>query len=142
MTAQDIKNFVNPLVKIIKEWPPFIEDIIAAGLKPASTTVFPYGLTIYNPSGLDIPDDIMIHEAVHIAQQGENPADWWKRYIFDKNFRLSQEIEANREQYKFICKIFKDRNQRVRALDKIAKNMSGEIYGNMISYLEALKAIK
>ena len=129
-------------IKIIKEFPPFIENIIAAGLKPERTTIFPFGNVIYNPSGKDIPDDIMIHEAVHIKQQGENPADWWERYLKDKGFRLSQELEANREQYKFICKIFKDRNARTRALIKIAANMAGEVYGKMINITEAMNLIK
>ena len=129
-------------IKIIKAQPPFLLQIVSAVMKPEPTTIFPYGNIIYNPSGLPIPQDIMIHEAVHIAQQGENPAYWWQRYIFDKNFRLSQEIEANREQYKFICKIFKDRNARVRILLKIATNMASEVYGKMISITQAMNLIK
>ena len=134
MTPEDIK--------IIKEFPPFIENIIAAGLRPEKTTIFPFGNVIYNPSGKDVPDDIMIHEAVHIAQQGENPADWWERYLKDKGFRLSQELEANREQYKFVCKVLKDRNERNRALIKIAKNMAGDVYNLDLSVNKLMEEIK
>ena len=129
-------------IKIVKEQPPFLLQIVAAGMTPEPTTIYPYGSIIYNPSGLAIPPDILVHELKHIAQQGENPKDWWQRYLRDKDFRLSQELEANREQYKFICKIFKDRNARARALLKIANNLSGAVYGNLISSREAMELIK
>ena len=129
-------------LKIIKEQPPFLLQIQLAGMKPERTTIYPFGTTIYNPSGELIPEDIMIHEAVHVAQQGKNPKSWWNKYILDKDFRLSQELEANREQYKFICKITKDREKRNKALVAMAKNMSGEVYNVNISFQEAYQKIK
>src|SRR3990167_1931247 len=120
-------------IKFINEFPPFFQDIIKAGMKPEPTTIYPFSNVIYNPSGLDIPQDVMIHEAVHIRQQGENPADWWQKYITDKDFRLNQELEANQEQYKFVCKVFKDRNKQARTLLAIARNMSGEVYNLNVS---------
>ena len=129
-------------IKIINENPPFLLKLITAGMNPQRDTIFPYNPVIYNPSGLDIPADIMIHEAVHIKQQGKNPQAWWDRYILDKGFRLQQELEANQEQYKFICKIKKDRNERARALVAIARNMAGAVYGNMITTNKAIEEIK
>ena len=130
------------MIEIIKEKPPFLLQLQMAGLKPKEDTIFPFSLKIYNPSGKPIPQDIMIHEAIHIRQQGKNPKEWWDRYILDKNFRLGQELLANREQYKFICKLTKDREKRNKALVAMAKNMSGEVYGKIISYQEAFEKIK
>ncbi len=131
-----------PEITIIKEQPPFLLQIQLAGMKPERTTIFPFGLKIYNPSGELIPQDVMIHEAIHIRQQGKNPKEWWNRYILDKSFRLSQELEANREQYKFICKLTKDREKRNKALIAMARNVSGEVYGKLISFSRAYKEIK
>ncbi len=111
-------------------------------MKPQFDTLFPWAPDIYNPSGLDIPPDIFVHELKHIVQQGKNPKEWWDKYILDKNFRLEQELEANREQYKFICKLTKDREQRNKALIAMAKNVSGEIYNVSISFQEAYQKIK
>ncbi len=129
-------------IKIIEENPPFLKAILNAGLKPEKTTIFPFGFLIYNPSGLPIPDDIMVHETVHMARQGRDPKNWWVKYLKDKEFRLNEELEANRKQYKFICKIKKDRNERARALVAIARNMAGAVYGNMITTNKAIEEIK
>lgn len=126
---------------IINEQPPFLLQIELAGMKPKEDTIYPFGMTIYNPSGKPIPEDILIHEAVHIGQQGKDPQKWWDRYILDKDFRLSQELEANKEQYKYICKLTKDREKRNQALIAMAKNVSGEVYGGIINFYEAYQKI-
>jgi len=134
---------MNPEDIIIrKEQPPFLIQIVSAGMKPELTTIFPFSNIIYNPSGLPIPQDIMIHEVKHIAQQGNNPEAWWKRYITDKQFRFDQELEANQEQYKFVCKVLKDRNQRTRALLTISRNMSGEVYNLNVSINKIMEMIR
>ena len=127
---------------ILNEQPPNLLQIQMAGMRPQFDTLFPWSPDFYNPSGVDIPADIMIHEAVHIRQQGKNPQAWWDKYILDKGFRLEQELEANKWQYKFICKIKKDRNERARALVAIARNMAGAVYGNMITTNKAIEEIK
>ena len=129
-------------IKIIEENPPFLKAILNAGLKPEKTTIFPFGFLIYNPSGLPIPDDIMVHETVHMARQGRDPKNWWVKYLKDKEFRLNEELEANRKQYKFICKLTKDREQRSKALMAMAKNISGEVYGKIVSFSKAYEMIK
>ena len=129
-------------IKIIREQPSNLLQIQMAGMNPRFDTLFPWSPVIYNPSGEPIPQDIMIHEVKHLAQQGKDPKGWWGRYILDKNFRLSQELEANREQYKFICKLTKDREQRNKALVAMAKNVSGEVYNVDISFQEAYQRIK
>ena len=129
-------------IKVIKEQSPFLFRIVSAGMHPQPDTLFPCSPVIYNPSGLPIPQDIMIHEVVHIAQQGNNPTGWWQKYITDKRFRFTQELEANQVQYKFVCKVLKDKNQQARSLLAIAKNMAGEVYNLNISVNKIMEMVK
>lgn len=105
-------------------------------------TVFAYGDTIFNPGNNIISEDVIIHENIHSKQQKDNPDSWWKLYLSDQSFRLSQEIEAYREQYKFYCSLYKDKNIRFRFLHIIAADLSGPLYGRLISYTEAIKRIR
>ena len=89
-------------IKIVKEQPPFLLKIVSAGMRPQFDTIFPWSPNIFNPSGLDIPPDIFIHEVVHIRQQGNNPEAWWQRYLNDSGFRFEQELEAFAGQYNFV----------------------------------------
>lgn len=107
--------------------------------------VFTYGDTLYNPEAIQIPRDLMIHEETHAKQQEYNETVakiWWMKYIEDPEFRLSQELEAYRAQYKYICSIIKDRNARDRNLRTIAKILASPMYGSIISESEALKKLR
>ena len=108
-------------------------------------TVWTVGEVIYNPDSIRITEDLFIHESTHGEQQKHNETVakiWWMRYLEDKDFRLSQEIEAYGNQYKFICRIVKDKNSRYKNLHQLAKFLSSGMYGNLISQSEAEKAIK
>ena len=130
-------------MKILNQNPPNIDLILAAGLKPSKDTVFCYGDTIYNPSGKKLSPDIEHHESIHARQQKDIGIDeWWRRYLSDKDFRLSQEIEAYGEQYKFAQKYVKDTKLLRWALENMAYALSGEEYGNLISYGEAESKIR
>ena len=63
-------------------------------------------------------------------------------YFTNENFRLTQEIEAYQEQYRSVCLNVKDRNDRARSLFLMAQAISGDNYGRMIAYSDALKLIK
>lgn len=139
-------------MEIIKEYPPNYA-LICMTLKPDKQAIFAYGNKIYNPSGREVTPDIEHHEEVHMRQQGDNPDAWYARYVSDPDFRLSQELEAYGEQYLFA----KDHIERAAAQadaegkvlaagrtqllewarDKMAEALSGESYGNLISYGEA-----
>lgn len=88
----------------------------------------------------DISDDLIVHENTHIKQQ-ENQPDWWDKYIEDKNFRLSQEIEAYKAQYEYVKGNY-PRWARRKVLKAIATDLSSYIYGNIISYEDAVKVIQ
>lgn len=130
-------------MKIVNEKPPFLDKIISAGMNPnLDRTVFTYGDTIYNPSGKEIPEYLLVHEEVHSKQQGNKPKEWWEQYIKDQKFRLQQETEAYAAQLAFMCSEQRDRNQRARVLHEIAVTLSGPTYGKSIDYQLASKTVK
>ena len=105
--------------------------------------MFAYGHLLYTMFDGPIEDHLMAHEETHERQQvayGGVEA-WWNRYIKDPVFRLEQEIEAYREQYRFIKKTIKDRNAVARFLHSVAIDLAGPMYGNITSYAEASTAI-
>lgn len=128
-------------MKILEENPPNI-DIIKRHFPIYPQVVYTYGDTLYNPSKAFISDHLMIHEEVHAKQQGNDPDDWWNKYIKDRSFRLDQELEAYRTQYQFICKHIKDRNKRMPFLWGIANTLSSPLYGNLVNKQKAIKLIQ
>ncbi len=58
-----------------------------------------YGDSVHCKFDISQVADLLVHERVHIRQQTEMGKDiWWERYFTDKEFRLSQEIEAYKAQ--------------------------------------------
>ncbi len=105
------------------------------------------GLIIANKTGIhckfELPPEKIAHEATHLRQQENVDIDeWWNRYILDKDFRLEMEIEACREEVNYIQAAYRDRNRRARMIHQVAVSLSSKMYGNMISYAEAKKAIE
>lgn len=90
-------------MKIEKAYPPNIHEI-RQHLNPDPDALFPWGDTIFNPSGLNIPEDVLYHENIHFEQQKQfGSVDmWWTKYIYDKDFREKQELEAYAKQYLFL----------------------------------------
>lgn len=53
------------------------------------------------------------HESTHILQQDKvGWQEWWNQYFLDPVFRLEQELEAHRTEYKSYCVHNLDRNAR------------------------------
>ena len=129
-------------MKILKENPPNLEEILDSGMRPHQFVVYTYGDTLYNPSGVDIPDHLMCHEETHTVQQGADPEAWWKRYMFDPLFRVAQEAEAYARQYDFICHSVRDRNQRNRILIDLSRSLASPIYGHVLTPSASYTLIK
>lgn len=86
-----------------------------------------------------LTEDLAVHENVHLRQQQEvGLIEWIYDFLYNPEKRLEYEIEAYREQLKSI----KDRNHRTRVYFESARNLSSSLYGNIISYQDALKALK
>jgi len=132
-------------MQVIKDFPPNYKMVISVfpAVKEMHGTVFTYGDIIYYPyMKRAIPDHLIVHEKTHSRQQGNNPAEWWDKYLADTNFRLDQELEAYQKQYAYY--VAKNHNLKDRAwfLEAIAGDLSGAMYGNLITKLDAMELIK
>jgi len=128
-------------MRIIKDYPPNIEKIrVVFKLRP--TLVFTYGYKIYNPSGGFIDKPLLKHEETHTLQQAAGIEEWWDKYLQDPEFRLSQELEAYRNQYREAKKYIFNKNKLFNFLKLIALDFSSEMYGNIIDFSSAMKVIK
>jgi hypothetical protein len=130
-------------MKVSNTYPPNYDSILAVfpNLK-AHKPIFCYGDTIFNPFNAEITPDLEAHEEVHSKQQGHDPHLWWGRYLTDKEFRLSQEIEAYGTQYALISKLVDDRKLVEWFKEKTAQALSGELYGNLLTYGQAVSKIR
>lgn len=109
--------------------------------------IFTWGNTIHNPYKAKITSDLEAHEEVHERQQGMYPEVWWFKYLSDEEFRLEQETEAYGTQYAFVKKQLEESDiPNMKLLewmkDKMAEALSGQLYGNMLSYGEAESKIR
>lgn len=127
-------------MRVVDGMPPNFVDIAKRFNLNLESTIFTYGDTIFTRNPDKLPDHIIAHESVHARQQ-TNPKKWWKKYLIDDKFRLEQELEAYRAQYIFIQKHVKDREKLFKFAHILAKDFSGEMYGNIITFQEALSKI-
>jgi hypothetical protein len=129
-------------MNVLNEFPPNYEKIKKVFNLTSDTIVFTYGDTIYNPSGNAFEKHLVVHESHHIKQQGEDPAGWWDRYLKDPEFRLNQELACYKKQYHFYRKLGYSYRTDLKFLYTIAKDLSGPMYGNMITFEKAMKLIR
>jgi hypothetical protein len=122
-------------------YPPNFEEIRAKfGIEENDKVCFCYGHCIYNPFGINISDDLLVHEARHATRQEKiGPETWWRRYLDDPRFRAEEEILAYGAQLRHIRKV--NNTKYTEALIYFAKVLSGSIYGHCISQSEAFRGI-
>ncbi len=129
---------------IKQEQPPNIEEI-KTFFTLSKGTAFTYGNVLYNPDNGPIDVAFIVHEATHQRQQTTapmTPEKWWHVYLRSEEFRLSQEVEAYQNQYKEQKKHVKDKNQLNSYLQALARDLSGPMYGSIISSERAKEVIK
>ncbi len=115
-----------PLMKEYKKHFPAINE----------NTIFAYDEHIYCNG--DLPECLIVHELTHLRQQKELGLEVWvDKYLGDSKFRLDVEIEAYRAQVGSIHNKSKKRFWK----DRCAKDLSSELYNNLVSFDEALKLI-
>jgi len=133
-------------VNISYEKPPIFEEAEKLfGVTEKDPVFYTFADTCYIPSGIPITADLIAHEETHAEQQEHDPLVakiWWQRYFIDPDFRIEQEAEAYGAQYRFLCRIYRDRNAQARILHGLASHLSGKIYGYCIGLLEASRKIK
>ena len=104
---------------------------------PPPTVAYPYGDTIYTDNHL--PEYLVIHEQEHLKQQKEYGLDTWiDRYFNEDKFRLDMEVRAFRKQLASV----KNREDRNGMRIEYAKSLSSELYGNIISFENAILCLK
>lgn len=100
-------------------------------------TIIAYDKVIYCNEKL--PQHLEIHERRHLIRQEKQGLDVWvNKYLSDVKFRLNEEVIAYREQ----CESIKDRNVRERLRIMCAKDLSSPLYGNLVTFEEALKLLQ
>lgn len=130
-------------VKYSTEQPPVWGALVERFNPNWERTACAYGDTI-RAKHLPLPADVDAHERVHLQQQGgtaEGAAAWWEKYLSDPVFRYEQELQAYREQYRFLKKTVKDGNELTRRVYKLAADLNS-MYGLQVTQAEALRAIK
>lgn len=95
-----------------------------------------YGKTVYCHK--EMPDHLKEHEMVHVKQQKNVffAFFWWILYLCSAKFRLSQELEAYRAQYQYICRHFSI-SKRLETARALANLLSGPMYGGLVTFAEA-----
>ena len=129
---------------IICDYPPLYEKIAEAfSLYPNDFIIFSWGDRIYNPNRLDIPPQLIAHEAVHGERQGSGQqiVDWWKQYIEDRLFRLTEEIPAHQAEYQYFLK-HGNRRERRAALKVTAERLADPLYGRLIKPSDAIAVLR
>lgn len=130
-------------MNIVVGLPPNYKDIVACVGALPETCVYTYGDTIYNPDGSELDSGILAHEQTHSdAQARMGTVDWWDHWYSSVEFRVWQELDGYRAQYRDFCKKRKDRNERARYAVTLARFMSGPIYGRCITFDEAYRRIR
>ncbi len=145
----DQKNH-NTEITISQEYPPeyiYKKCVEKWGVDYVKDNIaFTYGDTIFFAKGSDrLPEDLFVHEMTHTKQHREYPGGrdaWWDRYLIDDQFRLSQELIAYRNQYRWVVQNMKSPAKRFEYLMYMAQALSGKMYGNIISKLEAIQEIR
>lgn len=131
---------------IIVERPPVYERCVKAFGADAivgQPILWSWGARIYNPMDVDIPPELLAHEAAHGAQQGLEEAEierWWDKYLSDLKFRLEEEVLGHRaEWFNYVRRRpGKDCSQ---VLNRIAERLASPLYGSMLSVARARRII-
>lgn len=122
---------------IYGEYPPNYKKIAKTfDIKDKPGVVFTYGHKLYIPSGNEPDKYLLKHEETHERQQlAMGITEWWDRYLVDPGFRFMQELEAYRNQYRSMGTL--PLVQRIGYLNHIATDLSGAMYGNLVTKDEA-----
>jgi hypothetical protein len=130
---------------IIPEKPPNFEQIAAVFpiIREQKGILYCWEDRIYNPDKVPVPVEIEAHEAAHSVQQYNTGGaqSWWDAYLASQEFRFTMELQAHQIEY-LKTKYIRDREKRAKKLVYMARRLSSPLYGNMVSYQEALKLIR
>jgi hypothetical protein len=126
-------------IKYSKEKPPVYEQCAKQfNVNWDMGIIITYGDVIH--CKVPIQEDMLVHEATHVKQQlAMGKEKWWKKYFKDEKFRLSQEVEAYRNQLDFITQTYSRKYRKF--LKKHIVNCMVNLYGGMCTEEEAIKLL-
>lgn len=130
-----LSNDFPPNLELLQQHFPYIKDH-----QGWYVTV---GGIIYNPFNLVMTPDYVAHELVHVYQQHSHeggPDAYLKKYIEDMDFRLEVETVAYGYQLQYIRK-HEGYQAAQRRLIMLARHMASPLYGPMVTYENAARAI-
>lgn len=132
-------------MKFVHGVPPIYDEICERFPVRGLPVIFAWGDIIFNPQRANITAELLAHEKVHMQQQGSDIVGWWRRYLKDDAFRLDQECPAHVTEYWTYC--HRNPQGKMRAarrvcLHLISSRLASDLYGPMIRYEEARRAIK
>lgn len=129
--------------QIIKTVPPNFDEIVAAlpNVMGKRGIIFAYAPNIYNPDSVELVPFLMAHEECHIHQQGNDPGEWWHRYLSDADFRFEQEFEAHIVEARVRMKDA-NRATRQRVILETVARLRNPIYGVKVNKNQLISMVK
>lgn len=130
-------------MRVLKQYPPNHKEISRVfGRGVIENAVFTYGDIVYSPKNDTLPPDLIAHEEEHERQQSmSHPEVWWDEYLRNPEFRANQELAAYVAQYRYACQHY-PRHERRRLLKGLSSDLSGPMYGRVMTKAEAEIKIK
>lgn len=133
--------------KIINDYPPNWDKVKQIFPVEDAEVVMAYGGNIYNPFNLQLRDDVIFHETIHLKQQkraqerGMNMDEWWDRYATNIEARIEFEAQAYGQQVAYIRRR-QGEERALKALKSFSNFLSGPVYGNAITQEKAFEKIR
>lgn len=131
-------------MKIVNKNPPQLKELEALGLKMSHEEILTIGDTIYNPLGLELRDDLIVHESVHSKQQkklGKDPMVYCRKYLSEPDFMLECEAEAYAVQLQYIANT-KGVEDFTKATVAFSRFLASPSYKSLVTEEEAFKLIQ
>jgi hypothetical protein len=130
-------------MRVVYDRPPMFDEIDARFHIRGKPVIYAWGSIIYNPQRIDIPPQLMAHEAVHGARQLRiGIVAWWKLYIESDRFRLAEELPAHIAEYRWLAEQAPSRRQRRAALKIVAARLAAPLYGGIVTKSAAAELLK
>ncbi len=131
-------------MKIIAKNPTILWPIIKWRFPDADPNriIIAFGDRVYTKGWM--PQWKIVHEQVHLDQQHHSRIVAILRFpliLFSARFRLNQEIAAYKAEWRWIFLNVHDRELRAKMRHEMCIDLSSELYGNMISYADAMDLI-
>ena len=129
-------------MEIVIDYPPIYEEIMSVFPMASRSVIFAWGNKIYNPCNVHIPPQLIAHEHAHGRRQGNDVGGWWRRYLDEKEFRLTEEVAAHIIEMMYLAGPNPNRQIRRQVLRSTAKRLSNPLYRYGISKTQAQVLLK